>query len=449
MGNKIKILFLLGLVLGAIQTMPAQDMPATSQGDLLFYVDHTAFQGQAGKTYLEFYVMLHVDQLMPIWKNETQIAVIATQASINNGEDKTLSKKEWTTEAVLSQDSTDLSCLVIYDQWAEQIQPGIYKIKVDVQDVNNPVKKGSLSFDLSVPEISNQPLSASQIEFVSHAEQSQEKTHFVKNNRKVIPNPSRRYGILNPTLFLYYEIYNIPQSINDLTLSYSIRQTNGIPIRTFPDRQAAISGSNVSLVHGFDVSTVPSGIYEICVVVRDSNTSLTNTTYRQFEVINLDYFDSSLSLTEEQAEVASRLLKYLASPEEYQFYQQLNLKAKAQFLIRFWREKDPTPGTLENEFLGQVQQRYIFATKNFSWAGIEGWNTDRGRVLIQYGMPDEIDRHHLEAESLPYEIWQYQQERNYIFIFGDIRADGRFILLHSTRENEIHNAQWKELLRRL
>jgi GWxTD domain-containing protein len=449
MSNSIKILLLLGLVFGAIQSASAQDIPATSQGDLLFYVDHAAFQGEEGMTYVEFYLMLHVDQLTPILKNETRIAVLGIQALINNEKDQTLSKNEWTTEAVLNKDSTDLPGLVIYDQWAEQIQSGNYTIKVNVHDVNHQENTGSINFDLSVPAISKQPFSASQIEFVSHAEQSQEKSHFVKSNRKVIPNPSRRYGILNPTLFLYYEIYHIPQSIKELMLNYSIRQTDGTPVRNFPEQQVAISGSNISLVHGFDVSTVPSGIYEFCVAIQNSNNSQVNKICRQFEVIQLDYFDSSPSLTDHQAEIASRLLKYLASPDEYQFYQDLNLKSKAQFLIRFWRDKDPTPGTKENEFLEQVQQRYLFANKNFSWAGIEGWNTDRGRILIQYGMPDDIDRHHLEAEYFPYEIWQYQQERNYIFIFGDIRADGRFILLHSTRENEIHNAQWKELLRRL
>lgn len=449
MRNCVITFLLIGLMLAAVLTMSAQDIPVTSQGNLLFYVDHAAFQGKEGLTYVEFYLMLYADQLTRTIKDKTHITEIGIRVLINDERGGILSENDWTTEAVLNSDTTNLSGLVIYDQWAKQILPGKYMMKVDVHDVKNLQKTGSTDFELFVPEILNQPLSASQIEFVSHAEKSYEQGHFVKNKRKVIPNPSRRYGILNPTIFIYFEIYHIPESINELTLNYFIRQTNGALVRNFPERQVPVSGVNISLIHGFDVSTVSSGIYEFCIAIQDSNGREATTTSRQFEVIQLDYFDSSPELTEQEEEIAARLLKYIATPDEYRFYQQLNLKSKARFLIQFWRDKDPTPGTSENEFLNQIQQRYLFANKNFSWGGIEGWNTDRGRVLIQYGMPDEIEKFHSDAASSPYEIWQYQQERNYIFIFGDVRADGRFTLLHSTRENEIHNVRWKELLRKL
>jgi len=68
---------------------------------------------------------------------------------------------------------------------------------------------------------------------------------------------------------------------------------------------------------------------------------------------------------------------------------------------------------------------------------------------MKYGMPDEIERRYSEAETVPHEIWVYRQPRLDIFVFGDLRADGRFALLHCTKENEVHNNGWTALIRKL
>ncbi len=131
------------------------------------------------------------------------------------------------------------------------------------------------------------------------------------------------------------------------------------------------------------------------------------------------------------------------------YAQRLNASGKAQFLIRFWRDRDPTPATEQNEYLEQVQQRYRYANEHFGWGTEEGWANERGRVLIQYGMPDEISRHHSEAETVPYEIWIYSQERRHDFVFADLQSNGHFVLLHSSKEGEVHNTDWRRLIKRL
>jgi GWxTD domain-containing protein len=203
------------------------------------------------------------------------------------------------------------------------------------------------------------------------------------------------------------------------------------------------------LLHGVDVSKILSGIYEVSAQIAESSGEELLRFSRRFEIIQMDYVIGQPMLIAEQAEMAGRLLKYTASPEEYQFYQRLNLSGKAQFLIRFWRDRDPTTGTVQNEYLEQVQQRYRYANEHFSWGHEEGWASDRGRVLIQYGMPDEIDRHHSEAETVPYEIWIYSRERRYEFAFADLQSNGRFVLLHSSKEGEVHNQRWPQLIGRL
>jgi len=65
---------------------------------------------------------------------------------------------------------------------------------------------------------------------------------------------------------------------------------------------------------------------------------------------------------------------------------------REHFIEQFWLRRDPTPGTPENEFKQEHYRRIAYANEHFS-TGIPGWKTDRGRIYIIYGPPDEIDNH--------------------------------------------------------
>ncbi len=426
-----------------------QDIPKTSSGTIRFHVDHADFRGTEGKTLTEFYLMLYAEHLKLISNGTAGKAVFKINTRVMDSTENQISQHEWTTEALLTADSTDYGKMVIYDQWKEELSPGAFQLKVSIQDLNS-TNKGEMQAVFEIAEMSSEEFMSSQIEFVSYAKPGGQAGPFFKNNRTVIPNPSRRYGVLNPILYLYYELYNLPLiDKSGLKINYSIRALNGEVVKTYPVKKVTKTGNSTGLLHGFDVSAVPSGIYDLLVSVQDSVSEQVISLSRRFEIIQMDYLQKQPAISAEQAEIAGHLLKYITTPDEYKFYNGLGLSGKMQFLIQFWREKDPTPSTLENEFLNEVKQRYQYANEHFGWGEEQGWDTDRGSVLIKYGMPDEIENHHSETESWPYEIWIYHQDRTFIFIFGDLKAKGQFILLHSTREEEIHNPDWHEWIQRM
>lgn len=430
------------------QTNPAQDRPAVSTGEVRFYVDRASFRGAQNKIYVEFYQMLYADQLRHISKNGKHYAVFRNSTILKDHQQNEMRRREWATEASVVLDSTRSNALAIYDQWAEELAPGSYMLEVAVADLNGP-NKGRANFAFEVSPMMNGKFSASQLEFAVHVEDRETDKRFTKGRRTIVPNPSRRYGVLNPTLYFHYELYNIPGfGGEELTANYAIRDQSGADIKTFPQIAMRKPGATASVVHGVDVSTVPSGIYELSAQIVDSSNGEQVVFTRQFEVVQMDYL-SAPQLTAEQSELAGRLLKYCATPEEYRFYQQLNAAGQAQFLIRFWRDRDPTPETDANEYLEQMQRRYLYASAHFGWSTEEGWASERGRVLIQYGSPDEIEHHHSEAETVPYEIWIYAQERRFDFVFADLQSNGRFVLVHSSKEGEVHNSDWRRLIQRL
>lgn len=111
-----------------------------------------------------------------------------------------------------------------------------------------------------------------------------------------------------------------------------------------------------------------------------------------------------------------------ASPEE-----------QRHLLADFWQERNPDPASnanlLEEEFYWRVGE----ANSRFAWGKSQGWSTDRGRVYVVYGQPDEILRQY-DRYSRSIEVWRYEEPARE-FVFYDEQGDGRYHLIRQTNAN--------------
>ena len=112
---------------------------------------------------------------------------------------------------------------------------------------------------------------------------------------------------------------------------------------------------------------------------------------------------------------------WIITDEERAAFKQLsNDEERDNFIEAFWQRRDPTPDTVENEFKEEHYRRIEYANEHFP-AGIPGWKTDRGRIYIMYGPPDEIDAHPSggtydrpieegggSTSTFPFEDWRYR-----------------------------------------
>ncbi len=80
-------------------------------------------------------------------------------------------------------------------------------------------------------------------------------------------------------------------------------------------------------------------------------------------------------------------------------------------------------------------KRIIEADRRFSFRNYKrGWMTDRGRILIKYGEPDEIVHEPLPLETRPYIIWYYYTlSKN--FLFQDLKGFGDYELKNTQDED--------------
>src|SRR5712664_4230306 len=112
---------------------------------------------------------------------------------------------------------------------------------------------------------------------------------------------------------------------------------------------------------------------------------------------------------------------YIITDEERKAFKKLETdEERERFIEEFWRRRDPDPDTDENEFREEYYERIAYANEHYA-SGIPGWKTDRGRIYIMYGKPDEIESHPSggtydrpieegggTTSTFPFEIWRYR-----------------------------------------
>ena len=96
----------------------------------------------------------------------------------------------------------------------------------------------------------------------------------------------------------------------------------------------------------------------------------------------------------------------------------------------YWLELDPTPGTSDNETKDGYYTKIEYANQNFSLLRREGWRTDRGMILITYGVPDQIEDFPFEINTKAHQVWYYYRSASHVreFLFIDEYGTNDYVL---------------------
>ena len=144
---------------------------------------------------------------------------------------------------------------------------------------------------------------------------------------------------------------------------------------------------------------------------------------------------------------------YIITDEERAAFKRLQTDDEREnFIENFWLRRDPTPDTVENEFKEEHYRRIAYANENFA-SGIPGWKTDRGRIYITYGPPDEKESHPSggsyerppeegggTTSTFPFEQWRYRYIEgigtNIIIEFVDPTMSGEYHMTMDPSEKD-------------
>lgn len=417
--------------------------------------DYAVFQMNDSLSYVEFYTSVFQGNLNYKSQNDSLISNFDCTLKISK-DGKEIHSIKHIFKSTLEDSSKFTEYNMLNDIFALSLKPGKYSATVLLNDMNSGTK-GEYAQDIIVPDFSGH-FKLSNIEFASKIKRATKKTKFVKNGLEIIPYSRNQFDLIQPMLYYYVELNNLKvENNNQYRFNYFITKANGDTVKQGKEKIKNITNSLHAEVGGFNALSLPGGRYTFNISVFDIAQNQQQTTKKDFFVTKLakkkkqDIASLPKIAPHYQGMIGAEIeeefstCKYLLEGEELKTWDNLeNLDAKRAYLTDFWNKRDQklrVPfGTSRNNTLELKQ----IATEKWGNSVLKGWKTDRGRIFITYGRPNEIDRDDSSLETKPYEVWSYHKiEGGVIFVFADLNGFGRYELIHSSYRKELSDPNWK------
>ncbi len=305
-----------------------------------------------------------------------------------------------------------------------------------------------------------------------------------KNGIEMVSRNSNFFSAAQDKFIFYVEVYNAANVMNQgetYLLEGRIVDTKSGKIIEEAGFFKKLKAENVNPVLAeVDLSKVPSGDYNIILEIKDRENRSLFSREKYFE----RYHPAMNPVMEETTEISLDSSEYdpcmiaesinmknlnfllnglmpLAKTNERSFAEAVtnsgDEKQKINFLCYFFQKRETQDKDARTLFL-EYKERLEIVEKKYSTQTMPGYQTDRGRVYIQYGKPNRIDdefsdmsRQAINNAIIPYEIWIYyavtepQAQSNVQFVFAQTnRANYNYEIVHSTAIGEYRNPNWKE-----
>jgi GWxTD domain-containing protein len=286
---------------------------------------------------------------------------------------------------------------------------------------------------------------------------------FVRNGQAALPNPRHEYVGTDPWISMYAEVYNTKEKgLGSYVVSYDVLDNARREVMTETFERQALADALIERVE-FPIDTLPSGVYYLRLRVLSADGATTYAAREdRFFLMNPDRppvqqqlltederFERSEWSTHrgDRLELELELSDVLASSAEKTTRAGCTTeRAKQKYLFTFWNARDPKPETELNERLDEFRTCYARAQSYYaSPAFPNGWKSDRGKILLKYGIPTQIEQFFQTTDKRAYEVWLFRNlQGGSFFYFVDRWADGNHRLVHSTLFGEIRDEKWME-----
>lgn len=350
-----------------------------------------------------------------------------------------------------------------YDLKRFALKPGVYELEISLEDLNANLPAMVGRQTVEVRDLSTKA-AISDIQISEVMTPTDATTTFAKSGYEMIPRISNYYTTEANSLPVYFELYNPLENPEMVGIKQTITKTGTREeIEAFTRYSRHEIGAVQPVIRVIDITKLPSGEYTLeYTMLSKDNQEIGKTSYffersnEIFEAVTADnivldpafqasiaedsvyYYMESLIPISRQAEVKN-IISILKKKDK----EQARKYVQAYWVLSSGTQK---PYDAWMKYKAQVQLVERLYSNNF----MEGFETDRGRVYLQYGPPNNIITRETSPSEYPYEIWQYDKIKKYsnkrfVFYNTDL-VNNNYRLLHSDMIGELQNYRWQQAL---
>lgn len=438
------------LLLFPLAVLCAQDEAKT---DFNVSLDYSRFSIDGG-VYLDVYLMVPQSVFTFVEVEDGWEASVVFQTALIQGDIVPYDPDRWTRtyRAPDKQSIADLTWVPDISKF--YVEPGDYILQVTMVDVHSK-KQQTMRRSISLELFPKDKISISDLTIASTVVKAKAENEFTRYGYDVVPNAQRTFSSAAPMMYYFFEAYGLSGTGN-YNLHTQILSLNGDVVQDFPVSTKKMPGTSAVEWGGVNTAGLGSGIYKLAVEISDDVTGQTTSQKRTFYILreaknNQDRSEANddyAGLSGLQLDDIYQVVSLIMDKKEKRLYENSDDEGKRAVLSTFWERRDPDPSTPINEFKIEFYKRVQMANRDFGSESDSGWKTDRGRILIKYGPPSNIENQQSSLDQKPWVTWQYYEiEGGVYFVFVDRSGYGSFQLVHSDARDEVQDPDWQRFLK--
>jgi len=354
---------------------------------------------------------------------------------------------------------------VFLHQFSTDLEPGNYSVQITIGQGEVPVPF-TMTGELRVYELSGgcQAVLSDVILSSLVTRDSSAVVAYRRNGMGIQPNPRLLFGEGLNTLHYYAEAYR-SETANQVPpaqyRTFICEPHMNSPVLELEQVSDAGDETGNAILGTFDLSILANGSYKLVLQAVTADGDVVAERESRFFVYN-----PKVERQQESDITDSEILANRLSPEEVSSqFQQVAIIAdenekrrmrrirsnedKRRFIARFWEDRATDSGVTGNISRQEFEFRLNYADERYGTGSKQGWETDRGRVIVKYGLPDNIEDKLNVTGVAPYYIWSYTNIPRFgpgMFIFADRMGFNNFELIHSDVPGERQSINWQSEL---
>ena len=422
------------------------------------YLDSKQFYAPGIGNYIEVYLQFVGPSIKYKGVENGLQGELAIRLSVSI-KDSTIASDAYRLETPLMKDSIVED---FYDLKRFVLAPGNYNLHIELLDLNSSVPAIIATQPIVVEEL-NESISISDIEIAELAYKGDESSPFSKSGMIIIPRLSTFYPTELNTIPVYFELYNTKMLEEDVcAVRQTIKTAAGLELIDYTIYSKHETAEVLPIFKKVDITQLPTGKYTLTyTLLSRSLIELSEQSY-EFERSNDSDFiletgeivldpNFQASITNDSVTFFLESLIPMAKPAEIKniisTLKTKDLEKQRKHIQAFWIKTAPE-STYESWI--KYKQQVALVERLFSNNFQEGFETDRGRVYLQYGAPTTIVQKENSPTEYPYEIWQYNKissfsNKRFVFYNPDL-VNNTYKLLHSDMIGELKNPAWPQTL---